>query len=83
MIEIQSVAELLALNEDLDGAVLTDGVVDLLPFLGSNVCGELGHHLGWIEHVVAEHSLNERHDECRLGCLFRLDHRRLLLDLGG
>src|SRR5690606_29884794 len=83
VIDIERFADFLAFDEYLDFAVFQDGIVDLLAFLGTNICGEFRNNLEWIEHVVPHNRLDERHDECSLGRFFCLDGRFLLPNLGG
>lgn len=64
---------LLAFDEDLHLAVENECVIDLLTLLHADVGGELRHDLGGVEHVVAKHLADERHDERRLRRLLVLD----------
>ncbi|MNN96494.1 hypothetical protein D3C81_2154940 [compost metagenome] len=52
VIDMQRLTNLLALNKDLDFAILHDGIVDLLPLLRPNVADVLWRHLRGVEDIV-------------------------------
>ncbi|MNG32093.1 hypothetical protein D3C84_1180240 [compost metagenome] len=82
MVDVQRLADLLALNQNLNLTVFQNGIVDLFAFLGADVADVLRRHLRRVEHIVTEYRVDERHDKCRLGGFFRLNRPALLPDLG-
>ena len=73
-------AVVLALEEHDRVAVPEDRVVDLLALLRPDVGDELRHDLRWIEYVIAEHVVDERHDQGGLRRLLGLHVVDPLLD---
>ncbi|MNN81935.1 hypothetical protein D3C81_1988140 [compost metagenome] len=53
VVYMQRLTDLLALDQNLDLAILPDGVIDLLAFLGSNVTDVLWRYLRGVEDIVA------------------------------
>ncbi|MNN97701.1 hypothetical protein D3C81_2169170 [compost metagenome] len=53
MVDVQRLTDLLAFNQNLDLAILADGVVDFLALLGSNVTDILWRYLRRVENIVA------------------------------
>src|SRR5690606_15132906 len=69
MVDGQLGACRLALNEDRNFAIIADGIINLFPFLCSNVARELRDDLCRVEYVVTKR-LKEWHDQSVLCGLF-------------
>lgn len=77
MIDVERLADLLALDEDLHLSILEDGVVDLFAFLGPHVTHILRRDFGGVEDVIAQHRMDERASQMHSLWLLRSGWRRL------
>ena len=70
-------------NQNLNLAILQNGIVNLFSLFDTGICGELGDYLGGVKDIITENTIEKWHDKGIFGRFFSRDHRCLLRNFFG